>query len=689
MPFDANEILGANGPLAEMLPGYESRPQQQRMAQAVQRTLAEQGRLLVEAGTGVGKTFAYLLPAIERIIEHDERVIVSTHTISLQEQILRQDVPLLTELMKRRLGDSASPPFRAVLVKGRGNYISIRRLQLATTRQARLFVDAASQRSLRAVQQWAYATTDGSLATLPQLERRSIWDRVQSDSGNCMGRKCPTYNKCFFQAARREMERADLLICNHALFFSELALRLEGASFLPPFDHVILDEAHQVEEVAGDHFGRSLSEGRVRHLLSSLHHERTGRGFLAELKLTGGESDPVAGLIKQVLDAGEAARAFFESLNKYRNFEGPRNGRITERDIVENVLSPAMRELSAVLKDARKRTRSDEDAYELAAYAERAGSIAKDAQVLLGQQIDDCVYWLSATGGGPRQRLELACSPIDVGPILRERLFGLEVGVVLTSATLTTGAASDDDETASQPFQHTAQRLGCVDADTLMLGSPFDHSEQVELYIDETMPEPTARGYVEELVPRVLEHIRATDGGAFVLFTSYATMNRAAELLRPNLAADGHPMYMQGEDGSRTVILDLFRKDRRAVLLGAASFWQGVDVRGEGLRNVIITRLPFDPPDRPLTEARAERIQAQGGNAFMQDQLPRAVIRFKQGFGRLIRSAADTGRVVVLDPRIVKKRYGQYFLRALPEGVRVRRSGSESAMSHDEWAAER
>ncbi len=683
MPIDVGDILGAGGPLSELLPGYEPRPEQQRMAEAVQRTLDERGRLLVEAGTGVGKTFAYLLPAIERILAHDERVVVSTHTISLQEQILRQDVPLLQRLLTPKRGQtpfSEGRPFRAVLVKGRGNYLSIRRLQLATQRQARLFADPGSQRSLRAIQEWAYETTDGSLASLPQLERRSIWDRVQSDSSNCMGRKCPTYDRCFFQSARRAMEQADLLICNHALLFSELALRVQGASFLPPFDHVVFDEAHQVEDVASDHFGRALSEGRVWHLLSALHHERSGHGFLADLQLSGGETDPVAGLIRQVLEAGETARGFFEELNRYRSFEAPRNGRVSEADIIENSLSPVMRELSVSLKEARKRARREEDAYELASYAERASSIAKDAEILLGQQIEDAVYWLEATGSGKRQRLGLACSPIDVGPILRERLFGMEVGVILTSATLTTGAAQDDEfETSKSAFAHTSDRLGCDEPDTLLLGSPFNHAEQVELYIDEHMPSPTARDYVEELAPRILEHVSATDGGAFILFTSYETMRRTADLLRPKLEAGRHPMYMQGEDGSRTTILDLFRQDRRAVLLGAASFWQGVDVRGEGLRNVIITRLPFDPPDRPLTEARAERIQQEGGNPFMQDQLPRAIIRFKQGFGRLIRSAADSGRVVVLDPRIVTKRYGHFFLKALPEGVQVHRAGHDEA----------
>ncbi len=676
MAIDVQHVLSDTGPIAQALDGYEPRPQQQRMAGRVEQALGEQGRLLVEAGTGVGKTFAYLLPALQRITDHNERVVISTHTISLQEQLIQRDIPLLRRVLPE--------PFKATLVKGRGNYISVRRLALATKRRSTLFADAAAQDSLVQIQEWAYETTDGSLATLPQIDRRSIWDRVQSDAANCMGRNCPTYDKCFYQAARREMARSDLLICNHALFFSDLALRAQGASLLPPYDHVILDEAHQVEDVACDHFGRELSEGRVRHLLGALHHNRTGRGFLATLRLKGESSTKIERTAEHVRIVGDVTDQFFRDLDVHRCFRAPASGRVTEPDIVENTLTPVMRELSLLLKELRKRVEQEADAYELNAYAERALSIAKDAEILIEQAIPDCVYWLEQAGGrsagrgsgggrGGRPRVRFVCAPVDVAPILRERLFGQEAGIVLTSATLTTGSGDDEDDQAG--FSHLMGRLGCEESDTLQLGSPFDHASQVELYVDDSMPEPASPDYVEQLTPRIVEHVGATDGGAFVLFTSYATMGRVVEQVRPILQAAGHAVYVQGEDGSRSTILDGFRNDERAVLFGTQSFWQGVDVRGQSLRNVIITRLPFDPPDRPLTQARAERIALDGGSAFMQDQLPRAVIRFKQGFGRLIRSAADTGRVVVLDPRILRKRYGRFFLRALPDGVEVRRTG--------------
>jgi ATP-dependent DNA helicase DinG len=362
---------------------------------------------------------------------------------------------------------------------------------------------------------------------------------------------------------------------------------------------------------------------------------------------------------------------------------------------VENVLTPVFRELSLRLKSLRERVSREADKFELSAFAERAAEIARVAAALVDQAEPGCVYWVEASGQGRRgRRVTLACSPIEVAPLLREHLFSAECSTVLTSATLATGRRSSSTSTKKKPpppeptddapppppipkgFAHIVGRLGCEGAEGLILGSPFDHAGQVELFIDRTMPSPAGgrgggSGYVEELVPRILDHLIATDGGAFVLFTSFATLYAVADELADPLRELDLPLLVQGRDGSRGLILERFRADERSVLFGAASFWQGIDVRGRGLRNVVITRLPFDPPDRPLTEARLELIQERGGNPFMDDSLPRAVIRFKQGFGRLIRSSTDRGRVVVLDPRIVTARYGRLFLNALPEGVTV------------------
>ncbi|MFI4896832.1 MAG: ATP-dependent DNA helicase [Phycisphaerales bacterium JB059] len=689
-PVDA--LLQADGPIARALgAAYEPRPEQIGMATAVEKALADRSHLLVEAGTGVGKSFAYLIPAAMRCVEKGETVVIATNTISLQEQLVEKDVPLIRAALGLDSDDPSMPPaLRPVLVKGRGNYVSIRRLKLASARQGKLFTDAAAKRSLHVIEDWAYETKDGSLSTLPSLERPGVWDRVQSDSGNCMGRKCPHHGQCFYQRARRTMEQANLLICNHALFFSDLALRARDVGFLPKYDHVILDEAHNIEDVAAEHFGISLTEGRVNHLLSSLYHERTGKGYLAQLELLDGDIEPIDRAVKLVRAAERASRAFFEDAERLLGSEKAPGGRVRAPGVIENPLTPAMNDLAVRLRALKDLARNEADRFELNAFMIRAREVSDACEALIDQTAPGYCYWVEGAGqDGGRRRVRMACSPVEVGPLLKEHLFGGEHSVVLTSATLATRTVRSDEpsERAETAFAHIMERLGCEGARILQLGSPFDYAEQVEVFVDRSMPSPGwtprerhagARGagggdtFTRELTARILDHLAATEGGAFILFTSFSQLGKTADALRGPLASLDMPMFVQGRDGSRSQILEAFRGTTNGVLLGAASFWQGVDVRGETLRNVIITRLPFDPPGRPLTEARLERIRDRGGDPFREDSLPRAVIRFKQGFGRLIRSHGDQGRVVVLDPRVVTKGYGRRFLAALPSGVNIR-----------------
>ncbi len=665
--LEASTFLAATGPIARHLTGFETRPQQIEMAQAIESCLNRHGRLIVEAGTGVGKSFAYLLPAIRRIVEHRERVIICTNTIALQEQLVEKDIPLLREVIPH--------PFSAVLVKGRGNYVSLRRLKLASARSERLFGDADELRALESLEEWAYETRDGTKHSLAVMPSNALWEHVQSDAGNCMGRKCPTFEKCFYQSARRRMEQGELLVCNHSLFFSDLALRAGGGrGFLPAYQHVILDEAHGLEEVAADHFGARLSEGAVHHLLRALWNPSTQRGALSDAPMQEGGDATLDSAVRHVEACRKAAEGFFGDLWRWRETQaGEGELRIRSKDVVVDSLSEPLRELATILQLVRERAADESDGFEVNAYQQRASELSNACQQLLRQSMPGCVYWMSAKRGkrfraGQRPEISLVSAAVDVAPLLSQHLFSQDISVVLTSGTLATSRGD---------CAHAATTLGIPDAEVLVLGSPFDYARQARVYVEPNLPDPRDADHIERIAERVVHHIHATDGGAFVLCTSFRTLEALVEATLPELGRRDYPIHAQGAGTPNTLLLNRFRESHRSVLFGVASFWQGIDVRGQALRNVIITRLPFEVPDNPLVQARHEAIEARCGNAFFEDSLPRAIKRFRQGFGRLIRSADDTGRVVILDSRIARKPYGKLFLDALPEGIFVEVLGDD------------
>lgn len=660
----ASDLLGPFGPLARSIEGYEHRPSQVRMAELVETALEREGVAIVEAGTGTGKTWAYLVPAILS----GKRVVVSTGTRALQDQIMERDLPALQE----HLGLGVD----AVCMKGLSNYLCLRRYELFR-HSPEAAASAEIGRQLRVIEEWRGYTETGDRADLPLAEDASVWAHVQSGPDTRIGARCSHFERCFVTKMRRAAESARLIVVNHHLFFADLALRGDrtaGGAVLPEYDAVIFDEAHQLEETATLFFGASVSTGQLERLARDATRALTAAkdgSPLPEVLRAASEAFFLAlprlreGSDRMPLEAAHFTRG--ES-SVERDWDGSTRsvgpaGTPTP-DLEERffALDDALEALSAHCRVVRGQDES------LAQITKRCGQIRDDLGRITEAAIGHSVAWVSRRGHG----VALGISPIDVSGILRKELFGRADSVVLTSATLTTGrSGAGAEDAASSDFRYFKQRLGVdFEVDELALPSPFDYPSQAGLYVPEKMPDPRDPGFIDAAAREILGLIAVTDGGAFVLCTSFRNMHALVQTCRPTLVDRGYPVLVQGEL-PKPSLLARFRESGDAVLFATSSFWEGVDVPGHALRLVVIDKLPFEVPSDPLVRARCERLEEEGGKPFMELLVPAAALALKQGFGRLIRTRKDRGIVSILDSRLVKKGYGKVFLRSLPDASRL------------------
>ena len=702
LDLDALEgLVGPGGPLAALHPAYEDRPGQRRMLRLVAERYNEGGIAITEAGTGTGKSLAYLLPAAAWALDNSERTVVSTATINLQEQLVNKDLPLVRELLGAEL--------TWALVKGRGNYISIRRAQLAAAEAPTLF-ETERGGELASLLEWVEKTEDGSLADLPFVPSDEVWDEVRSEPDVCLRAKCPQFQRCFYQRARRRAASADVLVVNHHLLFTDLAVRRatqnwSQAAVLPPAKRLVLDEAHNVEDAATSHMGAEITRRGLLRLLSRL--ERNGKGVLPALAKELGSSDPEVELGRRIRErvmpalehARRAGLVFVDALQESVALAegdpvrlGPGGmGELADDPVVKDAMDGLLGTLTRLereLNELRERIEIDEARAErlearLLDVRSAEGRLAAAAHVVrlvLAPRPEDeasWVRWLEARGRGRQENLVLAAAPLDLGAVLRDSLFGRNESVVLSSATLATRGRFDFlrgrlgiDEQGLQLMERAPELVEEV------VASPFDFASQTLLVVPTDLPAVGGDGEAfDELqreTARVFEETAVlTGGGLFGLFTSHRALRRVAELLRERGTDARWPLFVHGED-DRHRMLARFTTSGSGLLLGTASFWEGVDVPGDPLRGLVIQKLPFRVPTEPVTAARLEAIEAAGGDAFHEYLLPLAALRLKQGFGRLIRSRDDRGVVLLLDSRILTRRYGRYLRDSLPRAPLVK-----------------
>ena len=651
-PVLTAKLFAEGGWLQEGL-RLEHRPQQEQMARAVAAAMEDDTPLLFEAGTGVGKSLAYLLPGIIRAVDQTRQLIVSTHTISLQEQLESSDLPTCRRVFKQSPELTRYAGFTSAVLVGKSNYLCTTRLESALKEKQELFTGPEQSELLR-IAAWAATSTTGLRHELSPRPPDEVWESVAADSSGCSRKYCDV-ERCFYQRAKKRCDAAQVLVVNHSLLFAlihlgEVVGRQLTRGVVRADDFLILDEAHTVPEVATANFGLSLSSFGVERLLRSLYNSKKRKGFLAKL------NDSSA--LLAVDECVDAAHHFFAFLHDRLLATRPVL-RIREEGFAEAWLEAPLAKLLGRLARIESQMPEGKVRDELADKIGRLTAVRTGITQFLTLADKDHVYWLELIGKH-RGIVALRSAPIDVAPILREVLFARHTSVVCTSATLAVGGQ----------IEAFAERVGAGSARAQVVASPFDFARHMRVYVAADVPLPSpqeaklALDVLADYIDFCTSHVR---GGSLVLFTSYTDMRAVAANLTPRFAAAGRPFLMQGADASRSELTRQMKERGNLVLFGTDSFWTGVDVPGDALAQVIITRLPFDPPTHPITEARCDHIRERGGSPFNELTLPDALIKFRQGIGRLIRTATDRGLVTILDSRILLKPYGRLFLDGLPQ----------------------
>jgi ATP-dependent DNA helicase DinG len=637
------EFFSENGPLSKAR-NFEFRPEQQEMAAHIAQALEEEQHLVVEAGTGVGKSLAYLVPSVLFAIERHKKAIISTHTINLQEQLLHKDIPILKKVLPLE--------FEAALMKGRQNYLCPRRLERALQNAQELFT-GPEQSELQQLAEWARTTGDGSLSDLSVEPDAKVWMQVCSEAHICTQKTCGLGPRCFYQQARRRLLAADVIVLNHTLLFILLGspdLQEERESgFLFPNDFIIFDEAHTVEQVASKQVGIGISQYGLRSTIQRLYNARTRKGLFTVMRDAAG--------VRLAAELVDDVDKFFGAVELKSNFRKGREFRVRDVDLVPDTITARLTALQARVADVVKRADDEMLKAELQEFGRRIRDARDGIAIFLEQSRREHVYWVERTGKTERF-LALNAAPINLAPVLRRMLFRDSCCCVMTSATLAVGRPD---------LAYFRTRIGALDAEPLQLGSPFDFQRQMKMFVVQKMPDPRDAGYQKALEHWIAHFVQKTDGRAFVLFTSYRDLQHVGGAMEKFFVENDMNLFVQGGGAPRGKLLEQFKSTPRSVLFGTDSFWGGVDVPGEALSNVIITRLPFAVPDHPLIEAKLELIEERGGDPFTEYSLPEAILKLRQGVGRLIRTKNDKGIIVILDNRVVTKPYGRAFMQALPK----------------------